>query len=571
MLSRIRALVESFVPSSLDVDGRRSARMVALAALGIVSMSIPLGVVDYLHVGSVSPTVLTFAIGSLLMLANPFLLRSTGRVQLIASLLMIELAGCLAIMAAFNGGLASPALLWAIALPLIAHHVQGKTAGLIWGAVVIVLASAFYAAEQLGVVFPSPLSAGQIDWWRAVGLVSCTGFVAVLGWLHASEREHAAVEQARMRRQLATADKMSSLGVLAAGVAHEINNPLAYVAGNLSFVKQSVRNHPDVGPHVLAALRETLDGTRRIREIVSDLKMFTRSDDTEPKPLSVLAAVGTAVRMAASETRNRAVVTTELDGPGWALANEARLTQVLLNLVVNAAHAIPHGRVSGNMIRIVCREQAGRAIIEVHDTGSGISEKDVGRIFDAFFTTKGTTGTGLGLAICRELITEMSGQLTVTTTESVGSCFRVSLPAAQPPRAALQRRATTGPTEEEVAHSARVLVIDDESGIRNLLARVLQHHNVTVAKDGQTGIDLCQSDDFDVIFCDLMMPDVTGIELYNELGRANRELQEKVVFMTGGACTEAAREFLQGVPNRALEKPFNISELRGLVDDITDP
>ena len=240
------------------------------------------------------------------------------------------------------------------------------------------------------------------------------------------------------QQQLLSADRLASVGRLAAGVGHEINNPLAYILSNLRYVHQELREllgapSEDVRLEMIAALAEAEEGAERVRLIVQDLKTLARPDDVALGPVNVAAVVRSSMKMARHEAHERARLVEECDGVPPVQANAARLGQVFLNLLINAAHAIEPGRARDNEIRVRAHLSAPRRVtVEVHDTGAGIAPEHLRRIFDPFFTTKPVgVGTGLGLSVCHRIITSLGGDIRVESEPGRGTCFFVTLPVAE--------------------------------------------------------------------------------------------------------------------------------------------
>jgi len=267
-----------------------------------------------------------------------------------------------------------------------------------------------------------------------------------IGTLQQSEAtlRHEIAERQHMQKKLVLADRMASVGTLAAGVAHEINNPLAYTLANLSYVSDCLAAIPAeaVGmdwSELRNAVAEAMEGAERVRGIVKDMKALSRVDDGRIAAVDVERALETSVNMASQELRHKARVVKQFAGVGLAQANEGHLVQVFLNLLVNASQAIANPDPENNEVTIAtCRDGTGRVVIEICDTGGGIPEDVLPRIFDPFFTTKPIgVGTGLGLSICHGLITAMGGQIEVASKVGVGTRFLVTLPAAEPARDAL--------------------------------------------------------------------------------------------------------------------------------------
>ncbi len=385
-------------------------------------------------------------------------------------------------------------------------------------------------------------------------------------------------EQKKLESQLMVSDRMASMGTLAAGVAHEINNPLAAVMANLEYVTASVESTMAVeGTHgipsaawFLEEVKGPLDDARqaadRVRLIVRDLKIFSRAPDVEERgPSDVKAVMESSLRMAWNEIRHRARVVKVYGQTPLVDANEARLGQVFLNLLVNAAQALPEGHAERNEIRITTGVHLGRVVVEVSDTGPGIPPGIIGRVFDAFFTTKAVgAGTGLGLAICQRIVTDMGGQLTVDSEVGKGARFRVVLPIALQGEREVRAAVSPAPV---AARRGRILVVDDEEIILRAVSRSLsKEHDVEVVAAAQAALALCASGrKFDLILCDLMMPVMTGMELHRELSTVAPDQANRMIFLTGGTFTPEGRSFLSEPPKENIEKPFDSANLRAIV------
>jgi PAS domain S-box-containing protein len=388
-------------------------------------------------------------------------------------------------------------------------------------------------------------------------------------------------ERKKLQTQLMVSDRMASVGTLAAGVAHEINNPLAVVIGNLDCVAESLGGLPwdnsvSLSPgmssawfleEVKAPLDDARDAALRVRLIVRDLKIFSRLPTEESRgPVNVQGIMESSLRMAWNEIRHRARLVKLYGSVPYVEANEARLSQVFLNLLVNAAQSLQEGRAEHNEIRVATRVDGERVIVEVSDTGAGIPPEIIGRIFDAFFTTKAVgVGTGLGLAICQRIVTDMNGELTVESEVGRGTTFRVALPVARKeeskaPLVTLEQAPIAG-------RRGRILVVDDEEVVARTAHRILsKEHDVTVIADAKEALARCAGgEQFDLILCDLMMPDMTGMDLHRELSRVAPEQASRMTFLTGGAFTEKARHFLSETAKEYIEKPFAPANLRAIV------
>ena len=384
-------------------------------------------------------------------------------------------------------------------------------------------------------------------------------------------------EKKRLESQLVLADRMASIGTLAAGVAHEINNPLAFILSNLEFARVELRDRT-LDPEIHRALQDAMDGAVRVREIVRSLRAFSRPAEDERTVVDPRRALESALGLAANEIRHRAELAVEPGDVPPVLASEHRLGQVVLNLLVNAAQAIPEGRAGQHRVRAATYTAPdGRAVIEVSDTGVGIPPDALPRIFDPFFTTKPVgAGTGLGLSICHGIVTRLGGEIAVDSAPGMGSTFRVLLPPAPRGTAtsagaaqASVREAPAAPEPDAPAspRRGRVLVVDDEPLVGRALVRMLSaHHDVVARTSGESALELLRADrGFDVVLCDLMMPGMTGMQLHDLLAATAPDVAARMVFLTGGAFTDAAREFLDRVANPRLEKPVDGASLREIV------
>lgn len=399
-------------------------------------------------------------------------------------------------------------------------------------------------------------------------------------------------EWKQMQARVLLADRMASVGILAAGVAHEINNPLAYVIANLDFLREEIPrirkqlrdvqgDAPSSSGNVVSGvdgrcgadlreveetLREAREGAERVKQIVRDLKTFSRIDEETRGPVDLRRVIEAAINMAWPGIRPRARLVKQIGDTPPVAANESRLSQVFLNLLINAAQALPEGESEKNEIRVVARvDGRGRAIVEVGDTGPGIPRAHLNRIFDPFFTTKPVgVGTGLGLSICHSIVSGLGGKVEVETRLGQGTTFRVILSACS-----AESRGTNGlpaPGAPARARRGRILVIDDEPALGAALRRALSDHDVEVAHGGREGLDrLAQGDGYDLVLCDIIMPGMTGMDVYDMLRDARPDFLSRIVFMSSGACTARAQAFLARKEILCLEKPLDMKQLRDLV------
>lgn len=375
-------------------------------------------------------------------------------------------------------------------------------------------------------------------------------------------------EERELREALLHSERMVSLGTLAAGIAHEINNPLGYLTGNVELAVESIAQCRSVLPDAEAdELEEILDhalaGARRIRKIVEGMGSFSRLGAQERTPTDLRRVVRAALEITGSEIRSRAELVTDLQRVPPVEADENQMLQVLINLILNACQVLPPGSPLSHRIEVALRHRDDRVAIEVSDTGPGVPSDIRGRIFDPFFTTKEVgSGTGLGLSISQSILIAHGGTLEAGDRPGGGALFTASLPVA------------AGATiddlpDDEPDDLPRVLAVDDEPQIVSFLQRALgRDYRVVSAYSGREALEeVARNPDFAVILCDLMMADLTGMDVYQGLRDSHPDLVDRFVVITGGAFTPAAETFVEEEPVLVLRKPIDLGLLRNTVRD----
>lgn len=382
-------------------------------------------------------------------------------------------------------------------------------------------------------------------------------------------------ERKQFQAELIQADRLAAVGTLAAGVAHEINNPLAYVLLNLEYLIRELDRAAFDDAHIdalLPRLAEARHGAERVGAIVRDLRTFSRADRDSTGPVDVERVLSSAVRVAGAQLTQRARVVTEYANVPPVRADGPRLEQVFLNLLINAAQALPDGRAEDNEVRISARRlEPSHVVVEIADTGAGIAPELLDRVFDPFFTTKPVgIGTGLGLPICHSIVTAFGGEITAKSRVGEGTTFRIVLPMDRSGVVAEKASKPAPPAAPAPAPGARVLVVDDELPVATMLSRILgDEHEVRISTSAREALDLVVSGEpFDVVLCDLLMPGMSGMDLHEQLAARRPGYERRLVFMTGGAFTPRASEFLATVPNQRVEKPFDLNEVRRLVREL---
>jgi signal transduction histidine kinase len=379
-------------------------------------------------------------------------------------------------------------------------------------------------------------------------------------------------------RARATQERLATVGSLAAGVAHEINNPLAYVIANVQYALDSIAQLPMPPPvhgqpdsardraQLKEALFEANEGARRVQRIVADLKTLARQGDDRVEPIDVEHTLNWAVGVTMAEIRHRARLVKNWKPLPPVRGDEARLGQVFVNVLLNAAQAIEPGNPHDNEIVVNTFERDGRVVVEVLDTGAGIPQENLTKIFDPFFTTKPRgIGTGLGLSICHEIIASMRGTLTAENRRERGAQFVVEIPAISAYQSATlaQRHAKSS---RPPLRTASILIIDDETLAAKALGRMLRDHRVEIADHAPSGLALALSKPYDVIFCDLMMPELSGMAVHAAIEREQPQVAARMVFITGGTFTEDARNFATHHGARCLFKPFDSALVKAQVE-----
>jgi len=366
-----------------------------------------------------------------------------------------------------------------------------------------------------------------------------------------------ALENVRLVHQVAASERLAAVGQLAAGVAHEINNPVSCVLAGHSYLRERMGDlnrldalfEQGADLHTLQAFRKQLggrafleemsdalgdaeEGAVRVRDIVRDMRSLARSDDAKRGIIDVNDPIRSALRVAGAELRHRAKVTVRLGEHVDVVGSAGRLSQVFLNLVVNAAQAFGDRPAQANEIEVTSVRDGNDVLARVADNGPGIPPQHLPRIFEAFFTTKGaSTGTGLGLSISRDIVRSHGGDIRVESTPGRGATFTVVLLAAEASTDLAQptERAAAGDGPPALAHGPklRVLFVDDERIILRTYERAFgQTCEVVTAEGGQRALAvLAERKDFNLIVCDLLMPDVSGMEVYRRAKEAHPELE----------------------------------------------
>lgn len=391
-------------------------------------------------------------------------------------------------------------------------------------------------------------------------LIEIDGRTCILG-VFRDIRERIKAEQDLRERdaQIQLSSHLASMGTLAAGVAHEINNPLTYVIGNLDLMKTLLDEKGIDDPELTEALTAAATGGRYVREIVLDLKAISRMDPGD-NSCDAAEVLRIASRIAMSDLRHSARLDMNLPDLPSVPMSSARLTQVVLNILSNATRAFPDTNQNRNRISIRADHSDGRVRIEIEDNGVGIKPDDLKKVWEPFFTRSSKTGgTGLGLSICRRILQEAGGSIDLRSERGVGTTVTISLPVVESDKA--EPRKPAPDPRPKPSNRRRLLVVDDDVLVSNVVERMLRKDfDITVHNSAHAALkEIENGKRFDVVLCDIMMPELDGPAFYDAVG-------DKVpfLFLTGGAVANKGIEFesRMAAEGRILFKPFETAELR---------
>jgi len=400
------------------------------------------------------------------------------------------------------------------------------------------------------------------------------GFFVVV--TDASRLKRAEAALLKMERKVQANERLFALGTLAAGISHEINNPLTWVAGNIELALEGLEAQTLDLPLIRAGLVDAQQGTERLRDIVQSMKLLARSEASPNDVVDVDEALESSIAFASSSLRYHARIVRDYGNVGYVRGNGSQLSQVFVNLLMNAAQALPPDASAVGIIRARTFLAAAAVVVEISDNGCGIPDAIQSRIFDPFYTTKDHRNSmGLGLSISAAIVKAMGGELALTSRVGEGTVVRIAfserMRAFERVADAACSCAVGKPPARITTMRPSVLVVDDEPAVANTLARMLaKEADVVVKTSAKEALELLLHDEscsFDLIFCDLMMPEVDGSQLYSTATESRPELAERFIFMTGGAFTNDGRRFLSTTPVPVLDKPFNVARVRALLRD----
>ncbi len=388
-----------------------------------------------------------------------------------------------------------------------------------------------------------------------------------------------AAEQARLafEARMHEADKMASLGHLVAGISHEINNPLAAILLNLPALQDAfaevtsvlgrlkVRPPSDLLDEVPRILAESLDATERIRVIVAEMRLLAHPKGGSGEPARVEDLLDGALALVSNEVRFKARVERDYGQTPLIVVDRTRLSQAFLNILLNAAQAIESGDPDGSWIHVEARAEKDGVVVTITNSGPPIPPEALPRIFEPFFTTKPVgQGVGLGLSITYDTIRRHGGHIEAKSGTEEPTSFRIWLPLNT--GLALAAPAESDGSTLAPPYPAHILLVDDDPLVQNSIRRTLErHHDVIVVGSGGRALQLLEAEKFDIVLCDLIMPGMTGMQLFETLRLRDPAQAARFVFLTGGTSSPEARSFLLGVDNPRAYKPLGADEIVRLI------
>lgn len=393
-------------------------------------------------------------------------------------------------------------------------------------------------------------------------------------------------EEMKLQHSRFQNDKLNSLGLLAAGIAHEINNPVGFVSANLQLSVKHVerlvaaynmlkRAAGQNGEEICMAQKveetlrelgqivsECIEGINMISMISRSMNFFSRISNDNVCMTNVNDVLDSALILVRNELKYRATVEKQYSLLPLIPANSGKLCQVFLNILINAAHAMDDENPQKNFVRIATSSERGGIAVAIENSGRPIPDEIKEKIFDPFFTTKPAgKGTGLGLTIAKEIAAEHGGGISVESGAGRNTKFTVRLALDT----GMKARAPEPDDGERPTSTARyrILIVDDDGNFLNAIFRSFTEHEVLTARSGYAALREIQKDArFDAILCDLMMKGMSGWQLYEEISKRRPGLEKKMIFVTGGPFTPKASDFVGKVKNVILEKPVDMSKVR---------
>jgi len=529
------------------------------------------------------PLTVPFAVVCGVALLLPLVQRDAASLSRSAHIAIGLIFVCLITSTVFRGGLSSHASVLMVTMPILAAYLfQARRYVLVWAGIAMVALIGLGLAPSLGVdlVDRMPAAGQGID---QIVPPMILAFITVLahnntriereaiGAATAAERKRVEAQQVN---RLQRSEQMALVGRLAVGVAHEVNNPLAYIGANIDFTAKRLGKDDDrKWSEEIEALRDASDGVHRIADIVNQLNAHGRQDEESVRPIRLRDSLELTLQILRNQLRHRARIYRQYTDHPVVQADPGRLTQVFLNVLVNASQALPIGKRTEHEIRIELRCEGRDAVVEITDTGRGIDPELLERVTEPFFTTHDIgQGVGLGLSISDAIVRAYGGTLLLSSQLGRGTCVRIRLPLSEGEPVTLREDDDLPPPAVASPPSSppelRLLLIDDDATVRRGLSRVLPGNLVQAGHVHEAFEAIDDDPAFDAIICDVMMPDLSGIDFYRELSQRYPELTSRVLFLTGGVFEPSAREFIDEHDIPVLTKPVSRQDLMAAVEEV---
>ena len=367
-------------------------------------------------------------------------------------------------------------------------------------------------------------------------------------------------EWKQRQNKVTEASRLVSIGEMAAGIAHEINNPLAAVMG---FAQLAMRRNVD--DSIRRDLDKILAESKRASKIIANLQSFARRYKPRQEPVNVIEILQKVLefRSYESQVSNIAVAMKFDPRTPLVMGDEHQLDQVFLNIVINAEHMMSITNGGGNL-NIEVGFHDDKVFISFEDDGPGIEPDVLPKIFDPFFTTKEVgKGTGLGLSICYGIVHEHGGIIRVSGTPGNGATFVVELPAPEVEPGEESAAKDNTPETDNACRPLNVLIVDDEPLVVEFLSRVLTEfgHTVAMAENGNSVMEMTDLDEYDLIMLDVRMPGVGSETLFDHIRGVSNDISNRILYITGDATNPDTRAFIAATGSPVLTKPFTIEDL----------
>jgi signal transduction histidine kinase len=558
-------------PTQPDADALDRVRLAILIAWVMVVVFVVLSMI-HLAARNLLEAVINLGLACVAA-AGPFSLRAGVSYRVVLNVVLAAcFAGTVSLVLVHGAGVNTATV--AIAeVPIFATLLAGVRVGAIWVALSGIAGVVIGFLGHAGRLAPTSTYETRLFNDHAALLV-ITGTLFLVAALYEQGRRNSlariaalnasrqAIEREKMEVEIAArvahTERLASLGRIAAAAAHEINNPLSYVANNLEFAQWAV-GQLEGQDEMQQALVDAHEGVERIERIVQDLRGVTSHDNDSIGSVDLARVLMTATKMAAAHTRPRAKVTTTFGDHLRVVGNEGRLVQVFLNLLVNAAQALPEGQAPHHEIKIATKRAADRVEITIEDDGTRGQGPVVTSSKELAFSKHGD-GAALGLALSQAIVDSIGGTLHFDSRpgRTIATVTLIAGTETTPPPVA--------PVDVQSTRVFEVLIIDDEVAVARAIARGLRTHRVTIVERGREGLALlAEGRRFDLILCDLMMPELSGMDVYDEIARNYPQELARLAFMSGGAFTERAKEFCARLTLPLLDKPIDLKRIRALL------